>query len=159
MERAEYHFNPVRGEDEVWSAPNRAQEFRSRLSTRGLEVFPRTTGADGIGAEWRFQLRTTSFGRTDGTFELPPASVDVTGERLELDHGVLVEWFVNEQKGLEQGWTVHWRPVGGGELWIGLVLEGDLSVSKTARARECSWTPAVRPSCAAATSSSPPPAT
>jgi len=128
VERAEYHFNPVRDEPEVWSAPNRAHEFRSRVSPRGLEVFPRTTSADGVGAPWTLRLRTTSFGRTDGTFELPPATLTPSGARVELDHGHAVEWLENTSQGLEQGWTIPARPPGAGELWLGLELTGDLSL-------------------------------
>src|SRR5262245_4120581 len=43
IRRAEYDFSPVHAETSAWSAPNRAQELRSRVSLDGLEVFPRAS--------------------------------------------------------------------------------------------------------------------
>src|SRR5262245_8230060 len=126
IRHAEYGFSPLGSG--VFSAPNRAQDLRSRVSAHGLEVFPRSTGADGERAPWRLELRTRSFGRTDGEFELGPAALEVRGERAELDHGPLVEWLENRTDGIEQGWTIAARPMGGEPLWIGLDLEGDLAL-------------------------------
>jgi hypothetical protein len=36
---------PVPHAEGSWSAPNRAQGFRSRVSHEGLEVFPRSVGS------------------------------------------------------------------------------------------------------------------
>ncbi len=51
LARAEHCFRPVASEAGVWSAPCRAHELRIRMSSHGLEVFPRAAGADGAGAE------------------------------------------------------------------------------------------------------------
>jgi len=124
----EYRFEAVKNERGAWSAPNRAQGLRSRVSERGFEVFPRATGADGEGALWKLRLATASFGRADGSFELPRASVNATGERIELDHGYFVEWFVNDERGIEQGWTIPERLIGSEALSIGLAIEGELEL-------------------------------
>ena len=60
---AEYRFTEVTDEPGVWSAPNRSQELRSRISTHGIEVFPRSAPASGVDAEWTLALGTRSFGR------------------------------------------------------------------------------------------------
>src|SRR5262245_42089700 len=63
----EYGFSPLGSG--AFGAPNRAQELRSRVSSQGLEVFPRSS-VDGDSAPWRLTLRTRCFGRTDGELEL-----------------------------------------------------------------------------------------
>jgi len=133
--RAEYAFTPVRAELGVWSAPCRAQELRSRVSARGLEVFPRATSASGVGATWRLRLATQAFGRGPDVCELGSPFVAVHGARAELDHGGLVEWFENGERGIEHGWTIAVPAGGAGELWIGLELGGDLSLSLSNGAR------------------------
>ena len=126
LQRMEYHFTPL--EDGAFSAPNRSQELRSRVGAEGLEVFPRSVGADGEGAPWRMRLATKSFGRMGQTIELERPLVSVHEDRAELDHGLLLEWFENREQGIEQGWTIPWRATGAGPLWIGLELTGDLAL-------------------------------
>src|SRR5262245_32044339 len=55
----EYRYSPLG--IGAFSAPNRAQELRLRVSTNGIEVFPRSVSADGERAPWRLELRTKSF--------------------------------------------------------------------------------------------------
>ena len=123
------------GESGVWSAPNRSQELRSRLSASGLEVFPRETSEDGTGASWKLQLRTARFGRMDDLRELGDPTVTIRFQRVELDHGLLVEWFENREQGIEQAWTIATRPGGVDPLWIGLEVEGELHLQIDAGAR------------------------
>jgi len=125
---AECAFTPVAGEAGTWSAPNRSQELRSRVSKAGLEVFSRTTSADGKGAPWRLTLRTVGFGRVGDVRELDPAAVTTEGNRAQLDHGLLTEWFENGDQGIEQGWTIADRPRGATPLWIELEFGGDLDL-------------------------------
>jgi len=126
LQRAEYQFSALG--PNVFSAPNRAQELRSRVSDEGLEVFSRSVSADGEGVPWRLRLRTKSFGRVDGTIELGHAALSVREERVELDQGRLLEWLENRAEGIEQGWTIPARPSGAEPLWIGLEIGGELSL-------------------------------
>ncbi len=124
IQRAEYRFTSVDGEGPTWSAPNRAQGLRSRVSADGVEVLPRSAGE----ARWRLELGTSSFGREGDARPLGAATVQVEGDRAELDHGPIKEWFVNDERGLEQGWTIAEKPRGVAPLWIGLAIGGDLSL-------------------------------
>jgi len=126
LRREEYRFASV--EPELWSAPNRAQELRSRVSRAGLEVFPRGTDASGEGATWKLGLGTRSVGRAGDSWSIDCRVVSVEGERAELDRGSLVEWFENTARGIEQGWTIAQRPGGVEALEIGLAIEGDLAL-------------------------------
>ncbi len=133
LQREEYHFSPV--EPGVFSAPNRCQDLRSRVSASGLEVFPRTASADATGVPWRVCLRTTGFGRAGDVRELPRPHVSIRESRAQLDHGFLLEWYENREEGLEQGWTIPARPVGAEPVWIGLEIAGDLALRLDGGAR------------------------
>ena len=122
----EYHFSSLG--PELWSAPNRSQELRSRFGRKGIEVFPRVTDSSGEGAAWRVQLGTASFGRVGQVWPVASRAVAVQGERAQLDHGPLIEWFVNDERGIEHGWTIATRPPGLEPLVIGLAIDGDLSL-------------------------------
>ncbi len=138
LARQEYHFAPARGADAVWSAPSRAHGFRSRVSAEGVEVVPRSASSFDTLAEWRLSIATESFGRGAISTKLTRATVAANDERVELDHGGLSEWFVNEPRGLEQGWTIAQPPDDPGHcgpLWIALELGGDLNARIDASAR------------------------
>jgi hypothetical protein len=126
LAQQEYHFAPVRGADCFWSAPSRAHGFRSRISASGIEIVPRDAQSFGASAEWQLSIATESFGRGERCIALVRAAVSANDERVELDHGALSEWFVNEPRGLEQGWTIARSPAGVGPLWICLAFGGDL---------------------------------
>jgi hypothetical protein len=121
IRRAEYRFTPLG--DDVWCAPNRSQDLCSQVGPDGVEVVSR-----GPGAVWTLRLETAAFGRAGEVLPLECRAVSVAGERAELDHGALIEWFVNDRRGLEQGWTIAERPAGDGALVIELRVEGDLSL-------------------------------
>ncbi|MFO0984254.1 MAG: integrin alpha [Planctomycetota bacterium] len=135
VRREEYQFRARADEHGVWLAPNRSQDFRCRVSREGLEVFPRQTRADGIGAPWRLQLRTASFGRLGDPRDLGSPLISGKDGRVELDHGVLQEWLENRAAGLEQGWTIPTCQSGVVPLWIGLEFGGDLALRIDAEAR------------------------
>jgi len=128
IQRSEYRFRPVAAEPGVWSAPNRAQSLRSRVSPAGIEVFPRSIRADGRRAPWKLELATTSFGRFGDARTLGQPALRAEGARVELDHGLLLEWFENGCEGVEQGWTIRARPRGVEPVWIGLRIAGDLDL-------------------------------
>ncbi len=113
IRQLEYHYagQEVPG-GLVWSAPNRSQGLRSRVTTSGIELFPRNTDASGEGAPWKLRLRTASFGRQGDERAIEYLGVAASANRVELDAGSLVEWFVNDERGIEQGWTIANLPSG-----------------------------------------------
>ncbi len=127
IRRGEYEFHEFAGERGVWSAPNRAQGLRTRASVRGLEVFARAIGADGLDAPWRLRLRTAAFGREDlHALDLP--RIDVRANTTQLEHGLCTETLENHAGGLQQTWIVPTRVVGEGSLCVGLEVCGDVGV-------------------------------
>jgi hypothetical protein len=108
MDRVEYSWSST--SDGVCSAPNRSQDLRSCVGVAGLEIFPRRSQRNGAEAPWKLVLRTLSFGGEDEARALGEPSFSRSGNRVDLDYGVLREWYVNDERGLEQGWTIPARP-------------------------------------------------
>ncbi|MCI0585086.1 MAG: FG-GAP-like repeat-containing protein, partial [Chloroflexi bacterium] len=96
------------------------------MSASGIEVFPRQTDASGAGAAWKLRLCTVSFGRGGDARPVECGAVRPNSNRVELERGALLEWFVNDERGIEQGWTIAAPPPGSREdpLWIGLDFVG-----------------------------------
>jgi len=97
-------------------APNRGQGLRSTISSEGLVLEPRNGGV------WRLRLNTASFGAKDDPKPLAVGQLQVSGNRVELARGPLIEWYVNDQRGIEHGWTLLDAP--SKDAWIGLEISG-----------------------------------
>jgi len=128
IQDGEYHYNAVAGG--AASAPNRSHGLRSWIRSEGIEIAPRTTSVNGDGATWHLGLRTTSFGRVGDSRSLEAGPFSTQEKRASIDHGPLVEWFINDERGIEQGWTIASAPRGEDALpvWIGMESEGDLQL-------------------------------
>ncbi|MCK6449094.1 MAG: FG-GAP-like repeat-containing protein [Planctomycetes bacterium] len=66
--------------------------------------------ADTPSKGWRLVLCTRAVGRGAPVALGGCQSATAAANRIEFDRGALIEWFVNDERGLEQGWTVHTRP-------------------------------------------------
>jgi hypothetical protein len=83
-------------------APNRAHGLRTFFEPDGARVVDREGSAE------LTRLRTVSVGGEP----VGAGEVVSSGARVEVRRPGLVEWFVNSERGLEQGWTVAERPAG-----------------------------------------------
>jgi hypothetical protein len=89
-------------------AHNPGQRWRTRFEGQGFLVQP-------DGADWQWGLELTAYGFPGREHTVPTGSAntltDVAETRLEYawDAG-MSEWFVNDARGLEHGFTVHERP-------------------------------------------------
>ncbi|MBK7876098.1 MAG: FG-GAP repeat protein [Planctomycetes bacterium] len=139
LARSEYSFSPR--DDGSISAPNRAQELRFVLDTRGLRAEPRDPRRDD---PWSLELTTRGLGRAGAVERVPAGELRSNGARAELVRGTVTEWFVNDERGLEQGWTLA-TPVAGDRarpVVLQLGLEGGLDVllaedERSASLRDC----------------------
>ncbi|MGD8464433.1 MAG: integrin alpha, partial [Anaerolineae bacterium] len=77
---------------------------------------------------WTWELRTTGYGYQGDVRSLTAPEETTSGaNRLELDRGDLTEWYVNDERGLEQGFTVEAPPPGTGKvLVLEMALDSDL---------------------------------
>jgi len=130
IRRREYDFSPLPGG--VWSAPNRREGLRSLVGPEGLEIRRRTAPGQGTA----FRQRVERFGRRGRLLSLKPPVVAAESNRFRArheaagfgGHGVL-EWYVNDERGLKQGFTIEREPPGevsGGPLVIETAIGGDL---------------------------------
>ena len=108
-------------------APNRAHNFRLSFTPEGVRVTPRTPN----GPDWSWGLQLTGIGRAGDLRRPEAARLRVDGERVELVRGRLTEWYINDERGLEQGFTLH-KPLSGSagdELLLRLDVAGTLQPS------------------------------
>ncbi|TPW04263.1 MAG: FG-GAP repeat-containing protein, partial [bacterium] len=131
--QSEYHIprdcgpaDPAAG----YQSPNRAQNFRTYFDGDGIRLIPRTTQDEVPAWEWRLTL--AGWGRQGSMTEPAGApQVSVNGNRVEYRRGDLTEWYVNDARGLEQGFTIDRRPGSGeaGSLRVELAVGGSLKAS------------------------------
>ncbi|MCK6456693.1 MAG: thrombospondin type 3 repeat-containing protein [Phycisphaerae bacterium] len=116
--RAAYqaHRHAVIAVDRGWSARNPGQQWRTRFDGRGFLTTPDAGG-------WAWGLELVGYGREgterviahpsrdrEGAGSHPPC-VDSQGGRVAYQwDDTLTEWYVNDARGLEHGYTVQERP-------------------------------------------------
>lgn len=98
---------PLEGVPAAWQAPNRAAGMRTFFAPEGVRVRP-WRQEDGA---WHWGLRLRACGRAGALREVPEAQLYVQGSRVEYRRGELVEWYVNDARGLEQGFTLEAPPI------------------------------------------------
>ena len=112
IRQGEYHprLARVAGTDqaETLQAPNRAHNFRTTFAPEGVLVKPRTA----TDADWTWGLSLVAIGPPGDLRRPESARVRLSGSRVELVRGTLTEWYENDQRGLEQGFTLHEPPPG-----------------------------------------------
>ena len=101
-EAGRHAFAPVAG---GWQARNPGQRWTTKFDGRGFLAEPR----DG-GWQWGLELKSYGFPGAERTVGGVP-EVKAAGQRLTYDWDASVqEWFVNDTRGLEHGFTVRERP-------------------------------------------------
>ena len=115
----------------AYQAPNRAHNLRTYFTPTEVRIIPRT----GDGAAWEWGLTLTGYGYEGAIQPVAPASLSTEGNRIEYRRGDLTEWYVNDDRGIEQGFTIAAPPVstsrgeGAGYLVLEMALTGDLTPS------------------------------
>src|ERR1700680_943712 len=80
-------------------------------------------------------LRLAGYGYGEWVRTPAKPKVVASGNRLEYQRGELIEWYVNEARGVEQGFTFAKRPGGaekGAPLVVALAVTGGLDPVLTA---------------------------
>ena len=117
-----HRIEPIPSQAGVWQARNPGQAWRTRFNGRGFRVEPDAGG-------WTWGLELARYGIADDQHEMGgEATVTTDGTRVSYDWGVgLEEWFVNDSRGLEHGFTLRERPGSGtGSLTLELTVRGGL---------------------------------
>ena len=97
----------LHGKEGAWQAHNRAQGFRTRFTERGIEISPSSEDA----MSWRWGLELVRWGREGSFQEASPGKMRPVGNRVDLDRRAIQEWYINDERGIEQGFTLSAAPV------------------------------------------------
>ena len=110
-------------EDGAYVARNPKQGWTIRFDGRGFLVRPDE-------GDWTWGLELVGFGVSGAPQAIQGAAPTVTAEHEQVRYEWrpdLEEWFVNDTRGLEHGWTVKRRPQGADEgLELELAVRGGL---------------------------------
>ncbi|MHC4641308.1 MAG: integrin alpha [Planctomycetota bacterium] len=90
----------------AYQAPNRAQNLRTYFVPEGILIVQRTESSPG----WQWGLSLRGYGYAGAVKAVDKARLEVSGNRIEYRRGDVVEWYVNDEKGLEQGFTLAGPP-------------------------------------------------
>ena len=128
LEQASYHVAPVASSPDQlaaasFQANNRRHKMRTIFHPESVRVIP----TDGAAWEWGLKLRAYGY---EGSTRAPRgAELAAAGNRIEYRRGDLVEWYINDGRGLEQGFTLSEQPGkrGDRDLLIELEFNGSLS--------------------------------
>jgi hypothetical protein len=104
--QSEYHFS-VRADGAV-SAPNRAQDLRCTITPSGLELTTRVEGA----SQFKVTLNLVGHGRGARIVTADKGTLVQDDRGASIVRGAIREWYVNDERGLEQGFTLASRPEG-----------------------------------------------
>ncbi|MEO0108773.1 MAG: integrin alpha [candidate division WOR-3 bacterium] len=116
----------------AYHAPNRAHGFRTYFTEEGPRVIPRLADEP----RWEWGLTLIGVGRGTGMDPVAAASLVPAGNRIEYEREWVREWYVNEPRGLEQGFILHYLPLPSLPheqlpLALHLELKGDLRPEPT----------------------------
>jgi hypothetical protein len=106
------------------AARNPGQHWQTRFDGRGFTIIPN-------GGEWTWglELRRCGFEQTPALTESPAVGSRQAGHVHYDWSSDLHEWFINDARGLQQGWTIRKRPEGAAEnetLRLEFTLRGEL---------------------------------
>lgn len=108
----------------VLEAPNVRHKLRTEFTPQGVKVVP--TGQSQPAWQWGMTLR--AYGYEGHPIIVEAVQPIAEGNRVEYRRGSLVEWYVNDGRGLEQGFTLTERPSpsDGAPLLVDLDINGSL---------------------------------
>jgi hypothetical protein len=104
---SEYHL-AAREDGGGFTAPNRAQDLRARWQDGVVVLTPRVDGA-----AWSMRCELVAVGRAGRVRPAPAIDwEDVSEGVIEWTRDDLREWYRNDARGIEQGFTIGTRPAG-----------------------------------------------
>ncbi|MDX9954016.1 MAG: integrin alpha [Anaerolineae bacterium] len=111
----------------AYQAPNRAQNLRSYFDPNGLRLIPRQF--EGEAPPWEFGLTLSRYTAGEHVVPLAAAELAAVDNRMEYQRDALIEWYINDERGLEQGFTLlkPSQPATGEQIVLDLALSGNLT--------------------------------
>ena len=107
-------------------AQNPEEKMAFRFQSNGLRVT-----VDQEEKIWEMGMELTGYGFENNLQPVEDPVMQAKGNRIEFDRGILTEWYINDKRGLEQGFTIHGPPSQtdesqGEKLSLALRLTGNL---------------------------------
>ncbi|MGD0947355.1 MAG: hypothetical protein ABSA52_07980 [Candidatus Binatia bacterium] len=98
----------------------RAHEPTSATAHNPVQQLELRFGAGEVGvtsvvaeqSQWAMGLRLARYGRAGQLTPVAASAPTITGNRVDYRRGALLEWYVNEDRGVEQGFVIAARPAG-----------------------------------------------
>ena len=117
-------------ETAAYQAPNRAHNLRTYFTADGIRVVPRTS----VKTDWMWGLTLAGYGLEGDEQPVGPEAPSASGNRIEYNRSGLKEWYINDERGLEQGFTLHAPPASrlpSPSPWVVLemILSGSLNAT------------------------------
>ncbi len=122
----------------AYQAPNRAHNLRTYFTPDGIRIVRRTEAEP----SWEWGLMLTGYGYAADVQPVAAAGLVSTDNRIEYhrsnltaspgENQAIVEWYVNSEQGLEQGFTLVTAPESrisnpGSQIALDLTLSGNLT--------------------------------
>ena len=123
----------------AYQAPNRAHNLRTYFTPDGVKVIPRTS------TDWNWGLSLRGYGFEGDVKPVTDAELSISENRIEYQREGLTEWYVNDEEGLEQGFTLNASPEpeeSGSWLVLIMELSGDLNANLNSAADTVEFTTA-----------------
>jgi len=102
----------------VWRTHNDANRLNFEFDGNGVAIHP-------PGDEWRLRMTLIQFGSPEQLKPVKQPGITIKDNRLTYERGALQEWYINDSRGMEQGFTLH-EPLGKEDLVLEGALEGNV---------------------------------
>jgi hypothetical protein len=137
MEKDQYSFRPKPSAAGGFESTNTVQGMSVTLDGAGFHVRGRTKKD-----RWNWGMRLVAYGRGTGKTPMVQSQPSAKENRLEYRRDALVEWYVNQARGVEQGFTLTKRPLAHESpkgLWLRLAYAGSLRPALNADEKGIDW--------------------
>jgi len=124
-----YRITQIHGQSGKFEARNPRHSLHATFDAGGVHLGPLSAEKAG----WHWGLRLESYGYERAMLAPQEPEIVVSANRIEYRRGELVEWYVNDETGLEQGFTLSDRPGFSKEhpLLIEMTLDGSMVPSES----------------------------
>ena len=129
-----HQIEPLPGEsggssqsEQAFRAVNPGNHLAMQFDSHGLTI--QRSGPD---SPWHLNMQLMAYGQANALEPVSEASLESEGRRIAYHRGDITEWYINGNKGLEQGFTLNKEPEDfdpAQALLVSLKLEGNVKAS------------------------------
>ncbi len=124
---AETRETPFPGVERAYLATNVEHQLAGYFAEDGTHF---TRKVEDTPSPWKFSMTYLGVGRNGNLSRVAPKGQTVEANRVKYDRGSVTEWYLNDERGIEQGFDIWTRPGGEGSLVVGVQFGGSLEPRK-----------------------------